>query len=107
MNIATKRRMNDLKGLKKSPLHNIYVHCDDDNIFKSKEMLIGDSDTPYAYGYLLFSSTYPTDYPNNPPKVGYHTQGGNIRFNPNLYRYSESGGNDGGKVCLSIWRSYQ
>ena len=42
----------------------------------------------------IFKLDFPNDYPLNPPKVVFYTQGERIRFNPNLYT--------NGKVCLSI-----
>mgnify|MGYP003919768525 CR=1 FL=1 len=63
-------------------------------------MIVGPSDTPYAYGYFFFEFEFPPDYPYSPPKVKYCTQNINnrIRFNPNLYR--------SGKVCISILNTW-
>ena len=63
-----------------------------------KILIIGNNDTPYEKGYYLFRLTFPADYPFNPPKVTYCTQGNNIRFNPNLYT--------NGKVCVSILNTW-
>ena len=49
--------------------------------------------------FFLFKLKIPFNYPYSPPKVTFHTQGGNIRFNPNLYR--------NGKVCLSILNTWK
>lgn len=46
-------------------------------------------------GFFYFTISCPSNYPNEPPKVKFHTTGGGtVRFNPNLYA--------NGKVCLSI-----
>jgi ubiquitin-protein ligase len=43
----------------------------------------------------LFDIYFPSDYPNQSPKVNLQTTGyGEVRFNPNLYNC--------GKVCLSL-----
>lgn len=63
-------------------------------------MVIGPPGTPYHLGFYNFEFEFPKTYPNTPPScVIVTTDGGKLRFNPNLYA--------GGKVCLSIlgtWR---
>ena len=55
----------------------------------------GPKDTPYENGIFEFHATFPSDYPESPPKVLLHTTGKDtVRFNPNLYNC--------GKVCLSL-----
>ena len=98
------RLLRDVKTLMKNPLTDngiFYIH-DDVEVLKGYAMIVGPKDTPYFGGYYLFSLNYPTDYPHSPPKVTYHTNGDNIRFNPNLYKC--------GKVCISLlntWRGEQ
>jgi len=58
-------------------------------------LIIGPKDTPYHNGIFEFHAYFPPDYPNVVPKVLIETtNGGQFRFNPNLYA--------NGKVCLSL-----
>ena len=99
--LATKRIMADMKNYYKNDIESQRIYCqfNDDNIYKVKILIIGPEDTPYANGYYFFNLTYPLDYPINPPKVSFLTNGGHIRFNPNLYVE--------GKVCLSILGTWE
>lgn len=72
----------------------IYVHIDENDITNIKAMIIGNDNTPYAYGFHFFTLKIPKTYPFDPPIVKYITGDGVTRFNPNLYV--------DGKVCLSI-----
>jgi len=63
------------------------------NIFSF--LISGPKDTPYENGLFEFHAYFPPDYPNTAPSVLINnTDGGNVRFNPNLYA--------NGKVCLSL-----
>ncbi len=98
----TKHRLiNDIKDLIKNPLtsHGIYYIHDEENMLRGSALIIGPSDTIYADGFFLFKFKIPPNYPYSPPIVTFHTQGDNIRFNPNLYR--------NGKVCLSILNTWK
>ena len=58
-------------------------------------IVVGPFDTPYEGGFFVFTIHFPSNYPFQPPFIKHQTTGGGqIRFNPNLYR--------NGKVCLSI-----
>ena len=60
-----------------------------------KFIITGPKDTPYHNGIYEFHAYFPPSYPNDPPQVLLNTtDGGRVRFNPNLY--------DSGKVCLSL-----
>ena len=60
-----------------------------------KFVIIGPKDTPYHNGIYEFHAYFPSTYPNNPPQLLLNTtDGGKVRFNPNLYAT--------GKVCLSL-----
>ena len=107
-NIITKntisRLVKDIKQIIKFPLieNGIYYSHDETDMLKGYALIVGQSDTPYYGGFYFFEFTYPTDYPHSPPVVTYHTNGHNVRFNPNLYKC--------GKVCISIlntWRGEQ
>lgn len=98
------RLLKDVKQIMKNPLtdNGIYYVHDDEDILKGYAMIVGPSDTPYFGGYYFFKFTFGVDYPYTPPIVTYHTNDGNVRFNPNLYI--------NGKVCISIlntWRGEQ
>jgi len=97
---STKRILNDIKNYTNSDLKDNGIFCEfsENNIYNVKVLIIGNNDTPYEKGYYLFNLTFPPDYPFNPPKVNYCTQGNNIRFNPNLYT--------NGKVCVSILNTW-
>ena len=101
---STKRLLNDVRQIIKNPLteHGIYYIHDDCDMLKGYAMIVGPEDTPYFSGFYFFEIHFPCDYPHNPPKVIYSTNGENIRFNPNLYKC--------GKVCISLlntWRGDQ
>lgn len=98
------RLVRDVKYIMNNPLieNGIYYSHDDEDMLKGYALIIGPSETPYFGGNYFFEFFYPTDYPHSPPKVIYHTNGQNIRFNPNLYT--------NGKVCVSTlntWRGDQ
>jgi baculoviral IAP repeat-containing protein 6 len=58
-------------------------------------LISGPKDTPYENGLFEFHAYFPPDYPNTAPSVLINnTDGGYVRFNPNLYA--------NGKVCLSL-----
>jgi len=107
MDRRTKRITNEIKELYKSTdvfkQSGIYFHIDDDNINFIYAMFVGQKDTPYEGGFYFVKFEYPPDYPMQPPKATYCTQGyltKNIktRFNPNLYVC--------GKVCLSMLNTW-
>jgi ubiquitin-conjugating enzyme E2 Z len=98
------RLLKDVKSIMKTPLtdNGIYYIHDDTDMLKGYALIIGPEDTPYYGGNYFFELNYPPDYPHNPPKVTYWTNGEDIRFNPNLYT--------NGKVCISLlntWRGEQ
>lgn len=57
-------------------------------------LIIGAEGTPYEGGFFFFKFDMGDSYPICSPKVETLTQGGDFRFNPNMYT--------NGKVCLSI-----
>jgi len=66
-----------------------------DNLDHIDALVIGPPETPYEFGFFRFEMKFLPTYPNVPPKCEIlTTNGGQTRFNPNLYA--------GGKVCLSI-----
>lgn len=95
------RLIQDVKQIIKNPLtdQGIYYIHDDTDMMKGFAMIVGPSDTPYFGGFYFFEFNFPENYPHSPPKVIYHTNGGNIRFNPNLYC--------SGKVCISLLNTWK
>ena len=95
-----KRLINDVKYLKKNPLHSngiYYIHNEDD-LLTGYALIIGPQNTVYENGYYFFQFTFTPQYPHEPPIVKYMTNGGNIRFNPNLYT--------DGRVCISLLNTW-
>lgn len=97
---CVKRLSQDVKYIFKNPLteHNIYYKHDEENMLKGYALIIGPSDTPYAYGYNFFEFNFPENYPYQPPIVVYYSNDGKMRYNPNLYT--------NGKVCLSVLNTW-
>lgn len=96
-----KRLIHDITDIYKNPLHEhgIYYNHDDTNMLKGYAMIIGPKDSIYAHGFYLFTFNFPTNYPQQPPKVIFNTNDGQTRFHPNLYK--------SGKVCLSILNTWK
>ena len=107
-----KRITNEIRELEKSvkilEQSGIYFHYDEININIIYAMLLGPEKTPYEKGFYFFKFEYPLNYPMEPPKTKYCTQGNlrnphtnafyQVRFNPNLYVC--------GKVCLSMLNTW-
>jgi len=103
------KELNDSKDILKQS--GIYFHVNEENMETLYVMLIGPDKTPYEKGFYFFKFDYPTNYPMEPPKAKYFTQGFlkatsstsrnmllPVRFNPNLYT--------DGKVCLSMLNTW-
>ena len=107
----TKRIIKEIKELEDSTKvlndSGIYFYYNDENIGMLYALLIGPEGTPYEKGFYFFKFEYPENYPMEPPKTKYLTQGKvfgingqliPVRFNPNLYT--------DGKVCLSMLNTW-
>jgi len=94
--MTTKRFAKDLQKFYESGFDKdgIFIHIDESNMTEVRAMIVGNSETPYEYGFHFFTITITETYPLDPPSVKYVTGDGVTRFNPNLYVE--------GKVCLSI-----
>lgn len=94
------RIIKDVRDLKKNPLtsHGIYYQHDTEDMLSGRALIIGPSDTPYAYGAYFFKIKIPTNYPHEPPKFSFYTNDGKIRMHPNLYKNR--------KVCLDILNTW-
>lgn len=101
-NSCLKRLINDLKYIKKNDLellkNNIFYKHDEDNYMIGYAMIIGNSDSPYNYGYYFFKFIFSNDYPFVPPIVKFISNS-NVRFHPNLYV--------NGKICLSVLNTWK
>ena len=95
-----KRLINDVKYIKFNPVHTngIYYLHDEDDLMTGYALIIGPKDTVYENGYYFFKFNFTPQYPHEPPHVKYMTNGGNVRFNPNLYT--------DGKVCISLLNTW-
>jgi ubiquitin-conjugating enzyme E2 Z len=98
--VFIKRLINDVKYIKNNPLHSngIYYIHDDDNLMLGYALVIGPQKTVYENGFYFFKFEFTPNYPHEPPIVTYMTNGGNVRFNPNLYT--------NGKVCISLLNTW-
>jgi ubiquitin-protein ligase len=93
------RIMSELSSLKKDlPINwdsSVIMRIIPSNTNLLSFIITGPKDTPYHNGLFEFHAYFPDNYPNSVPKVLINTtDGGNVRFNPNLY--------NNGKVCLSL-----
>lgn len=90
--IRLKNNITSLCFVLHSYFQNIYLNF---YFVQIHALITGPFDTPYEGGFFYFLIRCPPDYPIRPPRVKLMTTGGGqVRFNPNLYR--------NGKVCLSI-----
>lgn len=93
------RILSEISSLKKNlPLNwetSIWMRVSKTNFNIISVVIAGPKNTPYENGLFEFHVYLPTDYPNTAPQVLINTtDGGKVRFNPNLYA--------NGKVCLSL-----
>ncbi|KAG5573969.1 hypothetical protein H5410_063735 [Solanum commersonii] len=84
--------MKEWKILEKNLPDSIYVQTYEKRLDLLRAVIIGASGTPYHDGLFFFDIVFPSDYPNNPPKLSYLSHG--FHMNPNLY--------PNGRVCLSL-----
>ncbi|XP_030511927.1 probable ubiquitin-conjugating enzyme E2 25 isoform X1 [Rhodamnia argentea] len=87
-----KRIQEEWKILEKDLPDTIFVRVYETRMDLLRAVIIGAEGTPYHDGLFFFDVSFPSGYPNVPPKVYYHS--GGLRINPNLYNC--------GKVCLSL-----
>ncbi|XP_022760928.1 putative ubiquitin-conjugating enzyme E2 38 [Durio zibethinus] len=90
------RIMKEWEILEKHLPKSIYVRVYEERIDLLSAAIMGAKKTPYHHGLFFFDISFPSDYPNNPPKVRYHSFG--LRLNPNLY--------SNGYVCLSLLNTW-
>ncbi|RCI07910.1 hypothetical protein L249_5784 [Ophiocordyceps polyrhachis-furcata BCC 54312] len=74
----------------------IAVACRDIDVRNVKALIIGPHETPYEFGFFEFAVRFNKEYPSKAPIVQcITTNGGQCRFNPNIYA--------NGKICFT-WR---
>ncbi|KAI9663652.1 MAG: hypothetical protein M1821_007142 [Bathelium mastoideum] len=90
----------EITDIQKGSDLSLSVACRDSDVRHVKALIIGPPDTPYEFGFFEFWVKFGKEYPTKAPHVtAITTNGGQCRFNPNIYAQ--------GKVCLSIlgtWR---
>nr|KAJ0188739.1 hypothetical protein LSAT_V11C900495360 [Lactuca sativa] len=74
----------------------IFVRVYESRMDLLRAVIKGAEGTPYHDGIFFFDICFPSDYPNVPPNVHYHS--GGLRINPNLY--------ENGRVCLSLLNTW-
>lgn len=95
-----KRLMKDIQRAQEQLMvdQGIWYCVKDEKMNQGYALVEGPENTPYEACLLLFSFSFPDDYPFSPPKVKFLTTDTRTRFHPNLYV--------DGKVCLSILGTY-
>merc|ERR1719323_1469133 len=75
----------DLRQLTSEALDDIKVVPDENDFTRIHVVITGPKDTPYDGGFFYFTLECPPNYPEAPPKALIRTtDGGRVRFNPNL-----------------------
>ncbi|XP_009625388.1 uncharacterized protein [Nicotiana tomentosiformis] len=93
---CAKRIQEEWKILEKDLPDTIFVRVYETRMDLLRAVIIGADGTPYHDGLFFFDVFFPSNYPNAPPHVHYHSFG--LRINPNLYEC--------GKVCLSLLNTW-
>ncbi|KAL3353207.1 hypothetical protein AABB24_020946 [Solanum stoloniferum] len=93
---CAKRIQEEWKILEKDLPDTIFVRVYETRMDLLRAVIIGADGTPYHDGLFFFDVYFPSNYPNVPPHVHYHSFG--LRINPNLYEC--------GKVCLSLLNTW-
>ncbi|KAL9259065.1 putative ubiquitin-conjugating enzyme E2 25 [Drosera capensis] len=93
---SVKTIQEEWKILEKDLPDTIFVRVYETRMDLLRAVIMGAEGTPYHDGIFFFDVLFPSDYPNKPPLVYYHS--GGLRLNPNLYNC--------GKVCLSLLNTW-
>jgi len=105
---ALRRLCVDIRKLHKQPvpgigvraashhmLAGVFVVPDSSSVTRVHALIVGPTDTPYEQGLFYFQIEIPDNCPHSPPEVRLiTTDGGCVKFNPNLHK--------DGRVCLSL-----
>ncbi|TPX72685.1 hypothetical protein SpCBS45565_g00075 [Spizellomyces sp. 'palustris'] len=79
-----------LKELTKTPVEGFSAGLADDNIYEWDVMMVGPEGTLYEGGFFKARLSFPTNYPQMPPKMRFISD----MWHPNVY--------ENGEVCISI-----
>ncbi|OMO86893.1 Ubiquitin-conjugating enzyme, E2 [Corchorus olitorius] len=63
------RIMKEWKILKKNLPESIFVRVYENRVDLMRAAIMGAQGTPYHYGLFFFDISFPSNYPNSPPKV--------------------------------------
>ncbi|KAI3702856.1 hypothetical protein L6452_28609 [Arctium lappa] len=91
-----KKIQEEWRILKKDLPDTIFVRVYESRMDLLTAVIIGAEGTPYHDGLFFFDVCFPSNYPDAPPQVHYHS--GGVRINPNMYH--------NGKVCLSLLNTW-
>jgi ubiquitin-conjugating enzyme E2 Z len=92
---AINRITKEIANIHKGTDLSLAVACRDNDVRQLRALIVGPPDTPYEFGFFELSVKFPKEYPiKSPTVISVTTNGGQTRFNPNIYAQ--------GKVCLSI-----
>ena len=92
---AINRITKEIANIHKGSDLSLAAACRDNDVRQLRALIVGPPDTPYEFGFFELFVKFPKDYPiKSPTVICLTTNGGQTRFNPNIYAQ--------GKVCLSI-----
>ncbi|KAJ5937559.1 Ubiquitin-conjugating enzyme E2 [Penicillium verhagenii] len=92
--LCQKRLLRELARFEKNDQLAMAIDYNEQNVREIKALIIGPSQTPYAFGFYHLSLVFPEAYPATPPTVKLlNTNSGMTRFGPNIYA--------DGKICLT------
>ncbi|KAH7972330.1 hypothetical protein HPB52_011124 [Rhipicephalus sanguineus] len=90
-----RRCKHDIMDLITDPPPGVCIAPQESDITRIHALVVGPTDTLYEGGFFHFLIQCPPDYPMKPPRVRLmNTDGGRVRFHPNMY--------ESGQVCLNI-----
>jgi len=83
---------------KKDPIDNVQFTLEENNLLVWNFIIIGPSESAYEGGIYNGIITFPSTYPQDPPKVKFTTK----LFHPNVYDGDSNGEHKPGDLCISI-----
>nr|XP_050032821.1 ubiquitin-conjugating enzyme E2 Z-like [Dermacentor andersoni] len=90
-----RKTRHDILDIYARPVPGFVVTPDENDVTRIHVLLLGPPCTPYEGGFFRFLLKCPADFPAEPPRIRLMTtDGGRVRFGPNL--------NEDGMICLSL-----